>query len=186
MMLHVATGLDFAHRNNVIHGNLRPSNILLGVADVPKIADFGTPVHYDGVRKKNWYSSPERKASRPGDIYALGVILHQLITGTNPGYDTSSNLLLNNLKNEVPPEVRRMLAKLLGIRVSNRYASCEEFLLDWDDFERQRQDQSQPPIIKPEAPAVEQPVPIWIYAAAAAGIVVLVLVIMWIGGVFSS
>ena len=184
MMLDVATGLDFAHRNNVVHGNLRPSNILLGVADVPKITDFGTPVHYDGVRKKNWYSSPERKSSRAGDIYGLGVILHQLITGTNPGYDTSSNLLINNLKDDVPPEVCHMLTKLLGIRVANRYGSCEEFLLDWDDFDHSRQDKSRPPIIKRETPKAEKPIPTWVYVAAAIGIVVLVLIIMGIGDIF--
>jgi serine/threonine-protein kinase len=186
MILDVATGLDFAHRNNVVHGNLRPSNILLDADDVPKISDFGTPVHYDGVRKKNWYSAPERKTSRTGDIYGLGVMLHQLMTGTNPGYDIGSNLLLDGLKDKIPEDVCHMLRKMLSIRVGNRYSSCEGLLLDWDDFDQARKDRSRQRIVKNETPKDEKPIPVWVYAAAAAGIIVLVLAIMWVGGVFNT
>jgi len=185
MMLDVAAGLDFAHRNNVIHSNLRPSNILLDADDVPKISDFGMPVHYDAGRRKNWYAPPERKSSRQGDLYGLGVILHQLITGRNPGYDTATNLLLNELKRSAPDEVCHMLENLLAIRVSNRYASGEAFLLDWEDFESRRRDKLNQRITRREQPRSEKSIPTRIYAAAAAGIVILVLVAMWFGGLLN-
>ena len=69
VVLQIAEGLDFAHKNNVVHGNLRPSNVLFDSDDRVKLTDFGMPVHYDGVKKKNWYGPPEHKQSRQGDVY---------------------------------------------------------------------------------------------------------------------
>ena len=71
IVLAIAAGLDFAHKNNVIHGNLRPSNILFDESEEIKLCDFGLPQHYDAEGKKNWYAPPEHKQSKQGDIYLL-------------------------------------------------------------------------------------------------------------------
>ena len=95
----IAEGLDFAHKKNITHGNLRPSNILLDSEEMVKLADFGMPPHYaDNGTRKNWFGPPERKVSKLGDIYSLGVIIHHLLMGQKPSYTNGSQLYLKGLR----------------------------------------------------------------------------------------
>ncbi len=176
----VASGLHHAHKNNVIHGNLRPSNILFDADDVVKITDFGLPAHYENPRKKNWYMPPERKKTRQGDIYSLGVIAHQMITGRNPSYDTASNLILHDIQMQLPEDIQIMLGKLLAIRVTRRYKSCEEFLLDYEEFEQQRKARQKAPVFSdgPVAPSTDNN-RLWLYLTIGAGLLVGALAVLW-------
>jgi serine/threonine protein kinase len=185
IIVSVASGLDFAHINNILHGNLRPSNILFDADEVIKICDFGLPLHYDAPHKKNWYSPPERKKSRLGDIYSMGVILHQMLTGRNPGYDGGDNLLLDDVRITLPEDIRGMLAKLLAIRVSRRYQSCEEFIHDWDDFtQRHKAATTRKPRIPAPAPVVQEKAPLWIYLLFGLGLIAAVLATLYFAKVF--
>ncbi len=185
IILQVAGGVDFAHKNNIVHGNLRPSNILFDAEDVVKLTDFALPVHYDGPKKRNWYSPPERKVSRQGDIYGMGVVLHQLLTGRLPQYDSGDNLVLEDVRRELPEEVCQMLSRLLAIRVTRRYASAEEFLLDWEDFERRREEDARRRTEStPAAPRKTKQAPVWLYVAVAAGVLITIIITLGISGVF--
>ncbi|MEW6413274.1 MAG: protein kinase [Candidatus Zixiibacteriota bacterium] len=182
----VAAGLDHAHRNNIVHGNLRPSNILFDASEVVKITDFGLPAHYDNPRKKNWYNPPERKKSRQGDIYSLGVIAHQLVTGRNPGYDTGGHLVLNDVKLELPDAVMEMLDKFLAIRVTRRYKSCEEFLAEWDEFDQGRKSREKRPVFADEVmPERQKKFSPWLWVSIAAGTLVGLFAALYFGGVFN-
>jgi hypothetical protein len=67
--------------------------------------------------------------------------MHQLLLGQNPGYDSGNNLIPD--KGLILPEgVKRIIAKLLAIRTSARYSSCQELLLDWEEFQNQRSNSS--------------------------------------------
>lgn len=185
LVTQVASGLDFAHKNNIVHGNIRPSNILFDKNDTPKISDFGMPIHYDSPNKKNWYSPPEHKQSKQGDIYGMGVMLHRMVTGRNPQYDAGDNLRLDDVKMLIPGDIRTMLTKLLAIRVTYRYKACEEFLADWDDFvereeaaRRQRELRAQTPV------QTKKQLPVWLIPAAAGGLLVVLALILWAAGVF--
>jgi serine/threonine-protein kinase len=186
VILGVAAGLDHAHRNNIVHGNLRPSNVLFDSDEVVKITDFGLPIHYDGPAKKNWYSPPEHKTSRQGDIYAMGVILFQMLTNRNPEYDAGGNLWLEDIAQGLPDDIQQMLRKLLAIRVSRRYRSAQEFMLDWDDFDRRRQEEEARRSRRPVqvADSKKQGPPTWVYLAAGLGILGAIAVILVLSGVF--
>lgn len=185
IVLQIASGLDFAHKKNVVHGNLRPSNVLFDASEVIKLTDFGLPIHYDESNKKNWYSPPEHKQSKLGDIYAMGVILHQMITGRNPEYDAGDNLRLDDVRMMLPEDIIRMLNKLLAIRVANRYKSCEEMLLDWEDFEQRRREAKDRRIVPADLPDPKpQGLPNWIWAAAAGGLLAVIAIVLLIAGVF--
>ena len=138
LMVEVGKGLSFAHKNNIVHGNLRPSNILFDSNDIPKLSDFGLPIHYKETRRKNWYLAPERKSSKVADMYSFGVILFKLITGKNPEYDSQTNLMLGEIRRELPEDICAIFKKLLAIRVSHRFSSCDQFLMDYDDFQEDR------------------------------------------------
>lgn len=183
IIIPVAAGLQHAHKNNIVHGNLRPSNILFDANEVVKLTDFGLPAHYENPRKKNWYSAPERKKSRQADIYALGVIAHQLITGRNPSYDTASNLCLNDVQMELPEDIQRMLSKMLAIRVSRRYLSCEEFMVEWEDFKQQRLDRQNKRVFEEQpAKTVAPNSRLWLYIAIGGGILIGALAVLYFSG----
>jgi serine/threonine protein kinase len=181
----IAAGLDFAHKNNIVHANLRPSNVFFFEGDEIKVGDFGLPVHYDSTGKKNWYSPPEHKSSKQGDIYALGVILHQLITGRTPQYDPADKLKIDDIKMFVPEPVRLMMAKLLAVRVVNRYASCEELLLDWEAFVKERERIPVRPAVQENAPSVGRSIPLWGWVTGGIVLVVIILGILVAVGAFS-
>jgi len=184
--LQIAAGLDFAHKNNIIHGNLRPSNLLFDAEDTVKIADFGMPVHYDAAGKKNWYSPPERKPSRQGDIYAAGVVLHQLMTGRNPSYDAGGNLRLDDVAGQIPDEIQKILSKLLAVRVALRYKTVNEMLLDYDDFDQRRQIALRRQQLPQEEPLPEKKtVPGWMIAAGIAIMITTILVVLYVSGTFN-
>ncbi len=179
----IAAGLDFAHKNNILHGNLRPSNILFDADETPKLSDFGMPPHYDGSRKRNWYGPPERKKSKVGDIYSMGVILHQMLTARYPNYDGADNLLLDDVRMNLPEDVRTMMSKLLAIRVSRRYQTCEEFLQDYDSFQQSRRETSsrkRAPI--PRQPAGRKPAPLWAYFLIAFGLITIAVAVVYYSG----
>ena len=90
----ICEGLGHAHENGVLHRDIKPANILLTPKAEPKIGDFGLAQSVDGgggglVMGTPGYSAPEflndhASADHRADIYAVGVILHELITGQRP------------------------------------------------------------------------------------------------------
>jgi serine/threonine protein kinase len=185
IMLQIAAGMDFAHKNNIVHGDLRPSNVLFDSQDEVKITDFGMPGHYDSSKKKNWYAPPENKQSKQGDIYAAGVILHQMITGRTPTYDTAGTLRLDDVKADLPEDVASIVCKLLAIRVTHRYKTFGEMLLDWDDSEKRRQDERRRLQQTPAAPVESsRRIPAWAFVAGGIGLLGAVALILYFAGVF--
>lgn len=143
IIIAVADALDFAHKNGIVHGDIRPSNILFSTEEDIKISDFGFPPHYN-LMEKNWYAPPEKRVSKQGDIYSLGVLLHQIVFGKNPIYDRSSHLFLGRTDNIIPYGMRKIMEKLLAIRATQRYRSIEEFLFDWDELQKFLTDSQRP------------------------------------------
>ncbi len=157
LVVKVAAGVQAAHEQGIVHRDLKPSNVLFDDTDEPKVADFGiarrggSDVTATGaVVGTPHYMAPEQAAGRAkfvgpaADIYALGVILYECLTGTVPfkGEDVWS--VIRKVINDPPPSLRRsapgtprdlelICLKCLAKEPHERYASAAEL---GDDLRR--------------------------------------------------
>ncbi|MBN1360519.1 MAG: protein kinase [Sedimentisphaerales bacterium] len=160
LMLKVCEAIQHAHQNGVIHRDLKPSNILVTRDGQPRVVDFGLAravldestfktLSLDGeVTGTPAYMSPEQAAGQRGhldtrtDIYSLGVVLYQLLTGHFP-YDVETSMLetLQNIRESEPVkpsayvrrldwDVQAIVLKALAKEPDERYQSAAEMVGD--------------------------------------------------------
>ncbi|WP_224367692.1 serine/threonine protein kinase [Hyalangium versicolor] len=159
-------GLSFAHTfsdpvsrqpMNIIHRDISPDNILLSRQGAVKVVDFGiakaagvSPHTQTGVLKgKLAYMSPEQlrnEALDPrADVYALGVVLYELLTGLKPFIASSEAGMVQAVlfemqvpvlqrRPDVPDAIQRVLAKALAKERDRRYPDCVSFQADLEEF----------------------------------------------------
>ena len=157
----VATAMDYAHEQGVIHCDLKPDNIMLDESDprrdgigLPRVTDFGVARSLasadDGVLLGGTpaYMPPELPSIRQdgrGDIYALGVILLELVNGENPflGLDGDEMLLVKRggpdaierfMDSEASPDLLAIIGKCLQSNPRQRYARASSLADDLDRF----------------------------------------------------
>jgi len=137
----ICNGIAFAHRKNLIHRDLKPSNIMLfpdGSDLVPKIVDFGlarqgeaSDVSITGmVMGTPYYMSPEQQrdvknVNSSTDIYSLGKILYELLTGDFPD-------VVDPEKLSFCPGISDVIFKCLKLKSEERYSSADEIMKDID------------------------------------------------------
>lgn len=154
MLLPVAHALAYAHELGVVHRDVKPANILLNMQEQPMLSDFGIAKLLegdDGTTLTGFgvgigtpeYMSPEQCMGEPNidgrtDIYSLGIILYELITGIKPfTADTPMAVVFKqhndplpkprNLVQNLPEPVEKILYKALAKNKEDRYASMAEF-----------------------------------------------------------
>ena len=146
----ISNAVDHAHKQGVLHRDLRPSNVLVAESGMLKVADFGTSrfleiaAHGTTVIGSPPYMAPEQfqgKAVFASDIYSLGVSMYQMLTGELP-YDTPSPSDLDRLmsgdllkparlKNpRIPKAISDIILKAMAPEIHARYQRAGELLDD--------------------------------------------------------
>jgi serine/threonine-protein kinase len=157
LVLQVADGLDAAHRSGIIHRDVKPGNVLLDTEGHPLLADFGiarelcatSPSDISSTKGGEVMGTPEYMApeqlrgaaiDQRADVYALGAVLYELMTGRLPfdgttAYDLAAHVLHapltppSVLEPEVVPEVERVVLTALARDPGERYATAGAFAL---------------------------------------------------------
>ena len=150
--LGVCEALAYIHSQGVVHRDLKPENIMVGEEDAIKLIDFGIAAS-EGMRRLTFsklsnalgtpdYISPEqikrKRCDGRSDLYALGVILHEMLTahtpfdGPNP-FAVMNDRLVNDpppareLNREISAQLQEILYRAMEREPENRFASAREF-----------------------------------------------------------
>lgn len=175
----LASALEEAHKNGIVHRDLKPSNVMLDARNEPVLMDFGLARQIDAKRELQltesgmilgtaWYMSPEqvtgdaRRIGPQSDVWGLGVILFELLTGRLP---FEGNLLEvigaiqyaeipqpSQFRKELPPELDAICRKMLLRETDLRYKSMEEVGRDLAAFLKERKGEVEKPATTATAP----------------------------------
>jgi serine/threonine protein kinase len=157
IMEQACNALQFAHENNIVHRDIKPANIMLTGDDTVKVTDFGTAkilqfgtvqqtAHVMGTPS---YMSPEQVKGRAvdgrTDVFSLGVMLYEMITGEKPFPGESITTVIYKIVNEEPvpprtidptihPGISAAVMRALAKEPEERYQNCHEFLEDLRNY----------------------------------------------------
>jgi serine/threonine-protein kinase len=151
--IRILSALEHAHRNGIVHRDIKPQNILVHADGHIKVADFGiarianssTLTKGDNVMGSVHYFSPEQArgegANATSDIYSTGVVLYEMLTGKVP-YDGDNPVAvamqhlhatpipIQNLAPDVPPAMVRVCMKAMEKNPAQRYQSARDMAAD--------------------------------------------------------
>lgn len=182
----ICDALYYIHSRGVVHRDLKPENIVVDAEDRIKLIDFGIAGE-EGARRLTFgkfsnvmgtpdYISPEQIQGKRGDarsdVYALGAILYEMLTGRPPfqgenPFAVMNDRLLNHpvppreINPDIPPALQEIVCRALERDRRNRYASANEMTWDLAHMDQVA------PTDRAELRARRTPSRVWFYAAIA-------------------
>ncbi|MGA9565553.1 MAG: protein kinase [Candidatus Korobacteraceae bacterium] len=154
----MACGLGEAHAHHIIHRDIKPSNAMITPQGIVKIVDFGlaraaeqTATGTHGIAGTVDYMSPEQSMGEPvdhrTDLWSLGVVLAQMVTGHNPFHREKASATIFAIMNaaprrmnDVPLDLQQVIYRALAKEADERYQSATDFLADLDAITAQTRD----------------------------------------------
>lgn len=153
----VADALHYAHRQGLVHRDVKPGNILIDKNGRPYVVDFGLALREENIGKGSKYAgtpaymSPEQargeghRVDGRSDVFSLGVVFYEMLAGRPPFRgDTKAELLeqvtnyearpLRQYDENIPKELERICQKAMGKRASERYSNAKDFSDDLRHF----------------------------------------------------
>jgi serine/threonine protein kinase len=157
IMEQTCSALQFAHERSIVHRDIKPANLMLTADDTVKVTDFGTAkiLQFGTVQQTTHvmgtpsYMSPEQVKGRPvdgrSDIFSLGVLLYEILTGEKPFPGQSITTVIYKIVNEEPipprtlnPSIHQGLSDIVMRALAKepevRYQSCRELLEDLRNY----------------------------------------------------
>jgi outer membrane biosynthesis protein TonB len=160
IIVHVCRALDYAHVKGVVHRDIKPENIMLplqkgkgkvvlmdfGIAHTAYLGTLGTGSTYLGTP---YYMSPDQISSKEvdgrSDIYSLGVVLFEMLTGQHLFDETDPLKVLfhhketppprpSTINSKIPPTLEQIVLKMLTKKPENRYQTVEDLLVELQEF----------------------------------------------------
>lgn len=156
----IAAALSVAHKNQIIHRDVKPHNVLITADGTAKITDFGIAKAVNsatiadttggGIMGSVHYFSPEQArggyVDEKSDIYSLGIVMYEMLTGRVPfDGDNPVNIALMHINSEmvppsklisgVPPALERIVLKCADKYQTNRFASADALIKALDNLE---------------------------------------------------
>lgn len=151
--IQIASALEMAHRNNIVHRDIKPHNIIITEDGIAKVTDFGiakavsnsTITSFGTTIGSVHYFSPEQArggyTDAKSDIYSLGVVMYEMITGRVPfDADTPVSVALKHMQEDpeepielnpnIPTAINKIIMKAIQKDTNLRYQSATEMLTD--------------------------------------------------------
>lgn len=159
--IQIAKALECAHKNKIIHRDIKPHNILITEEEIIKVTDFGiakaasaeTITHTNKVIGSAHYFSPEQAKGKivdtRTDIYSFGIVIYEMVTGRVPfDGETAVSVALKHIQDEmIPPinlvpslprSINNLILKATQKEVSKRYNNVTDMLIDLIRIEKNK------------------------------------------------